>query len=259
MGRISEAFRPPIPEGWQIYVPRLFVQGMHVETHRKQVEAFAHGRAQELSLLAEPTNPHDKNAIKIIGNYKGLFFVSRAELGYVPRDIAEALVKTSLLAVTSARLKYVSVNEGGHAEIEFEIIGPKEHKKAFDAFFETKLRDGPVSDEQKEFAWFFGLKLPKGATFGQAKAELDARTSLLTRDSPEALEDWKAYWSICEELDDADNRRDLYFVKAISRKLLRSALDDLKNEGTTLKQLADDTQLVVDRILVAHPSLERSD
>lgn len=259
MGRVSEAFSPPIPAGWQIYAPRLFVQGLHVEKHRERGEEFARGRAQELFLLAEPTNPHDKNAVKIIGNYKGLFLTSRAELGYVPRDVAEALVKTGLLAVTTARLKYVSVTEDGRTEIEFEVIGPKEHKKAFDGFFEVKLNNGAISDEQKQFAWFFELKLPKGATFGLVQAEIDARTSALLRESPEALKDWEAYWSICEELDDADNRRDLYCVKAISRKILRSALDDLKKEGTTLQQLADDPQLVVDRILATHPNLERAD
>ena len=57
-------------------------------------EAFAYGRAQQLFLLAEPTNPQTKNAVRVIGNYKGLFFASRAELGYVPTDVAEALTET---------------------------------------------------------------------------------------------------------------------------------------------------------------------
>jgi HIRAN domain len=259
MARVSQSFSPPIPTGCQIYAPRLFVQGLHVETHRKPAEQFARGRAQEVVLVAEPANPHDKNAVRVVGNYKGMLLSSRADLGYVPREIAEALVHTGLITVATARLKYVSVAESGRVDIEFEIIGPREHKKSFDAFFAKKLHDGPVSDEQKEFAWFFGLKLPKGATFGQAQTDIDARTTSLSQESPESLKDWEAYWSICEELDDADNRRDVYSVKTISRKILRSAIDELRKNGKTLGQLADDPQLVVDRILADHPQLERAE
>jgi hypothetical protein len=259
MARLSKAFGPPIPTGWQIYAARLFVRGLHVESHRSQGEHFARGRAQELVLVAEPSNPHDKNAVRVIGNFKGLLFSSRAELGYVPRDVAEALVSTGLLPAVGPRLKYLSVGDNGRVDIEFEVIGPREQKKAFDAFFEKKVNDGAVSDEQKEFAWFFGMKLPKGATFGQAKAEIDLRRSSVERETPAALQDWDAYWRICEELDDAENRTDFYSVKSISRKILRSTIDDLKKEGRTIDELADDPQLIVDRVIADHPNLERAD
>lgn len=259
MARVSEAFRPPIPRGWQLYAPRLFVQGLHVERHRSQGERFARGRAQELVLVAEPSNPYDKNAIRILGDFKGLLLSSRVELGYVPQDVAEALVITSLLTAVAPRLKYVSVGDNGCVEIEFDVVGPREHKKAFDAFFAKKLNEGTVSDEQKEFAWFFGIKLPKGATFEQANAEINLRRSSLEHETPAALQDWDAYWRICEELDDAENRKDLYFVKSISRKILRSTIDELKKEGGTIQGLADDPQIIVDRVIADHPNLERAD
>lgn len=259
MARVSEAFRPPIPTGWQVYAAHLFVQGLHVESHRSQGERFARGRAQELVLVAEPSNPHDKNAVRVLGNFKGLLLSSRAELGYVPRDVAEALVSMGLLPAVAPRLKYVSVGDDGRVDIEFDVVGPREQKKAFDAFFEKKLNDGAISDEQKEFAWFFGIKLPKQATFGQANAEINLRRSSLERETPTALQDWDAYWRICEELDDAENRKDLYSVKSISRKILRSTIDELKKEGRTIQELADDPQLIVDRVIADHPNLERAD
>jgi HIRAN domain len=259
MARASETFRPAIPSGCQIYAARLFVQGLHIDAHRSQGERFARGRAQEITLLAEPSNPHDKNAVRVIGTFKGLLLASRAELGYVPKDIAEALVTTALLPSVSPRLKYVSVGDDGRVDIEFDIVGPKEQKKVFDAFFEKKLNDGPATGEQKEFAWFFNIKLPKGATFGQAKSELDLRMSSLQQETPAALLEWEAYWRICEELDDADNRRDLYSVKSISRKILRTTIDTLKKEGKTIPELADDPQVIVDRVITDHPSLERED
>jgi hypothetical protein len=234
------------------------VQGLHVEALRSQGERFARGRAQELVLVAEPSNPHDKNAVRVIGNYKGLLFSSRAELGYVPKDIAEALVITGLLPYVSPRLKYVSVSDDGRVDIEFEMVGPKDKKEAFDAFLERKLSDGPASGEQKEFARFFNIRLPQGSTFGQAKSVIDVRRSLLERETPAALLEWEAYWSICEELDDAENRRD-YSVKSISRKILRSTIDALKKEGKTIHELADDPQLIVDRVIADHPNLERED
>lgn len=259
MARVSEAFRPAIPNGCQIYAARLFVQGLHVEAHRNQGERFARGRAQELVLSAEPSNPHDRNAVRVIGNFKGLLFSSRAELGYVPKDIAEALVTNALLLSVSPRLKFVSVGDDGRVDIEFDIVGPKEQKKTFDAFFEKKLSDGPASGEQKELAWFFSIKLSKGATFGQTKSEIDLRRSSLEREAPASFLEWEAYWRICQELDDAENRRNLYSVKAISRKILRSTIDALKKEGKTIRELADNPQLIVDKVIVDHPSLERED
>lgn len=259
MARVSEAFRPAIPNGCQIYAAGLFVQGLHVEAHRSQGESFARGRAQELVLVAEPSNPHDKNAVRVLGNFKGLLLSSRAELGYVPKDIAEALVATALLPSVSPRLKYVSVGDDGRVDIEFDIVGPKEQKKVFDAYFEKKLTDGPPTAEQKELAWFFNIKLPKGVTFGQAQSEIDLRRSSLEHEAPAALLEWEAYWRICEELDDAENRRDLYSVKSISRKVLRSTIDALKKEGKAMHELADDPQLVVDRVIADHPNLERED
>jgi len=259
MARVSEAFRPAIPSGYQIYATSLFIQGLHDETRRRQGERFARGKAQELVLVADPANSHDKNAVCVIGNFRGLLLTSRVELGYVPKDIAAALVSTALLPSILPRLKYVSVGDDDRVDIEFDIVGSKEHKKVFDAFFEKKLSDGPASGEQKELAWFLNIKLPKVATFGRATSEINLRWSLLEREAPNMLLEWEAYWRICEELDDADNRKDLYSIKSISRKILRSTIDVLKKEGKTIRELAENPQFIVDRLIADHPNLERED
>ncbi len=124
----------------------------------------------------------------------GLLLSSRAELGYVPKDIAEALVTNALLPSVSPRLKFVSGGDDGRVDIEFDIVGPKEQKKTFDAFFEKKLSDRPASGEQRELAWFFSIKLSKRATLGQAKSEIDLRRSSVEREAPASFLEWEALW-----------------------------------------------------------------
>lgn len=256
MSRVSESFDEPIPTGCQIYESRLFVQGFHIEPYRTNGARFARGRKQRLELQGEPSNPKDPNAIVITGIFKGFLLSSKAQLGYVPREVAEGLVQAGLLQMVSARLKYVSLSPKGRIVVEFDIVGPKANRSEYLGYFETKQAEGPPSDEQKEFAWFLGSKLSKGTTYKEAEAQLrTAREQLYAQDSAKAQE-WEAYWRICEELDDAENRKDFYGIKSIRRSILREAVSDLRQSGVAIADLAANPQMVVDKILEQRPELE---
>lgn len=252
------AFKEPIPKGWRIYAGGLEARGVHVEPHRSAVARFADGSEQRLSLEAEPDNPHDKNAVKVIGHFKKWATTSAVMLGHVPREIAEALAATHLLPDVAPRLTFVRVREGQTPTVQFDLLIPKEKKQALDKFHEDKLVNGPISAQQKECGSFFGLKLPRGAKFGEAQAVIDAHLNTVRADAPDRLAAWEAYWRICEAFDDPAERRE-YSIKAVSRKLMNEAIDSLKAEGMTLVALADEIDLIVERLIETHPDLEREE
>lgn len=252
------AFKDPIPKGWRIYAGGLEVRGVHVEPQRGAVARFADGSEQRLSLEAEPDNPHDKNAIKVIGHFRKWATTSAVVLGHVPREIAEAVVATRLLPDVTPRLTFVRVREGWAPTVQFDLLIPKEKKQVLDNFHEDKLVNGPVTVQQKEYASFFGLKLPRGTKFGEARDLIDKHQSAVRQDAPQRLTEWEAYWRICEVFDDPTERRE-YSTKAVSRKLMNEAIDSLKAEGMTLVALADEIDVIVDRLFETHPELERED
>jgi len=92
----------PIPTGFRIYEERLEVLG--VQRRRADALAFCHGRGQSLAFVLEPSNPHDANAIRIDGAWKGWLFSKQKQLGYVPREIAARLAETGLAATVRPRL-----------------------------------------------------------------------------------------------------------------------------------------------------------
>src|SRR5438105_3118824 len=66
---VSLRFLPPIPDGMGILEGDLEVAGV---THRiENAVAFAKRQDQCLELVRDPDNPHDPNAIKVIGVSRG--------------------------------------------------------------------------------------------------------------------------------------------------------------------------------------------
>lgn len=94
--------------------------------------AFARCQQQYLELEREPDNPHDPNAIKVIGVSKGLFGWKRHFLGYVPRETAEQIAEEGLSSVIVPRLK--NIWAGGYVRdviyIRFDVLKPKPAKPA---------------------------------------------------------------------------------------------------------------------------------
>src|SRR6266508_6942023 len=80
-----------IPEGFQIFEERLEVAG--VGFRKENAVAFANAKEGWLELEREFGNEHDPNAIKVIGCSKGCFETKRRFIGYVPREVAQAIVQ----------------------------------------------------------------------------------------------------------------------------------------------------------------------
>jgi hypothetical protein len=131
-------FYPDIPEGMSIFFADEEVAG--VQHRLSNVRAFASGRHHALRLEREPNNPHDPNAIKVIGIYKGWFFTHRVHIGYVPAEIAEEIAERNLFSQIQPLLK--NIWWGGYVRdyivVRFDILGPKPPKEPREA--KSKVR-----------------------------------------------------------------------------------------------------------------------
>lgn len=117
-------FEPPIPDGMRIMEGHIEVAGI---PHRMaNAVAFARRAQQYLELEREPNNPHDPNAIKVIGVSKGWFFWRRHFLGYVPRETAAIIAENRLWGRIKPRLR--SIWAGGYVKdtvyVNFDILEP---------------------------------------------------------------------------------------------------------------------------------------
>ena len=118
-------FLPDIPEGMRIFLADEEVAG--VQHRLSNARAFARGRNQELRFEREPGNPHDPNAIKIIGIYKGWFFAHSVHIGYVPAEVANVIAERGMFSLIRPRLK--NIWWGGYIRdyivVRFDILEPK--------------------------------------------------------------------------------------------------------------------------------------
>ncbi|MCR9282635.1 MAG: hypothetical protein NXH99_13150 [Rhodobacteraceae bacterium] len=100
--------------------------GVALEGRKASAAAFCKATGQTLTLAPEPTNKHDRNAIKIFGEWKGWFRRKREFLGYIPAETAAALAQAGVVKHVRPRLLKTYLGSDGFVEIEFQIIGPKE-------------------------------------------------------------------------------------------------------------------------------------
>lgn len=237
-------YLPPIPQGYQIYKRMLYVAGI---TYRKEdASLFIRGSRQALEFELEPNNPKDKNAIKLIG----VTPTARYFVGYVPKEISKALIKTGLLDKVEPRLDRTYHGIKDYVEIRFQIIGLKENKKQFDAFLKNK----PADAGQKLFYKFFELPIPKGLTTEQATKNINEYREKIIAQNPSQHDEYIAYLNILEEFDDKEFRSS-YEVKKTSMAVLNEVLYQLKQEGNTYANL--DIEDVVDRVIKLKPELGR--
>ena len=239
-------FLPPIPKGFQIFASRLSVAG--IQYRRDDALRFANDSDQTVALERDSDNPHDPNALKVIGVGREM----RRVIGYVPREAAEQIVGSGLADVVQARLERIWCGGDGYVDITFQIIGPKDKKAQFYDFLKGK----PADPLQKEFLKFFGLPIPRGLSAGQAEPIIAEQRKRLEAEDKAMLDEWDAYVDICDEFDDADFR-DTYDLKKVSRTLLKEALEDLKGSGATMRSLADDIEKVVEKLIALKPDIEK--
>jgi|TARA_R110000737_G_scaffold92536_1_gene125492 hypothetical protein len=181
----SKKFLPPIPDGYQIFEKSLEVAGV---THReKACERFARGQQQSLRLEPEPSNRHDKSAIRIIGVWIDSSGKEQSTLvGYVDRDVAKILTQNGYVPSVLPRLISIFPTESTYEDnpdytwvgISYQILGPKGGLKdyAYHAFTQggqtrklpnrrsrasSKAKVRKTDDDEEEMStlgciWYFG-------------------------------------------------------------------------------------------------------
>lgn len=121
-------FDPSRPDGVQIFVPAMQPAGAYYQNY-PDARKFVRGRRLALELKRDPGNPHDSNAIKIIGVVRGLIFKRRYHIGYLPADIARKIVQGGFWPNVGADLR--TVQWGEYTTVEFDLYGPAGQKKQF--------------------------------------------------------------------------------------------------------------------------------
>jgi len=239
----GKSFLPPMPTGYQIFAKNLPVAGIQ---HRKdEALKFARSSNQELSLQREPSNEFDSNAIKLIG----LSGSNRYFIGYLPKELSAQIIDTGMFENIKARLGRIYISNNDFVDIQYQVIGPKVHKKKFDDF----LSNQPADSSQKDYFKFFALPLPKGLTSGQAEQTISEH---MKSSKPEEHDEWIGYTNILEEFDDKNFRED-YDLKKVGNTVLMEAINQLNAQGKTYKYLSDNIDEVAEKVIELKPDLEK--
>lgn len=121
--------RIPIPAGYQIYEERLAVAG--VGHHKKAAARFIAGQDWTLEFEREMNNPHDPNAIRIVGCSRKGERWARYHVGYVDRDLAARIIGGNYWGLLQPRLLHTYMSDAGFVEIGYQIVGPKDRHSAY--------------------------------------------------------------------------------------------------------------------------------
>lgn len=242
----SQNFTPDSPPDSSVYQTTL-VSGIFFR--KSDVRGFFEGSDHRLEFEREPSNKHDKNAIKVIGiSSQKRFFI-----GYVPKEYATQIVDASLDGIVHPRLRRIFCNSQDFYEVRFEIVGPSNLKKQY----QEALNNKPADFYQKTYYKFFKITIPAKLTYSQAKKFISEHEKKMQDERPSELEEYEAYVNIFEEFEYYDFRK-TFEIKKPTRKLLMDALDSLVNEGHNYKQLNIDIDFVCDRLRLMNKKLDMS-
>ena len=84
-------FRQSQPVGSKLLVGDCEIAGTSHDPQRRAMKKFARGRYRKIELIHDPHNRFDRNAIIVIGVWKGWIFRHRRQIGFVPAHIAKML------------------------------------------------------------------------------------------------------------------------------------------------------------------------
>ena len=146
----------------------------------------------------------------------------------------------------------ISLKDMNQSKARYEV-----NKLLQDPEKSEKWRNRPATVMQKEFYKFFGLKVPQGLTHEIAKKDINEYREKLNDEDETSMDEWDAFEDIYDEINDPDFRDD-YELKSINISLYRLAIANLQNEGKTLKELSDDVDIVIDKIMEIKPEIKKA-
>ena len=253
---IKLKFSPPIPDGFENFSS---VSVVGIQQKKKTALKFARNRNQSLELEREPDNKQDPNAIKVVGRSKGLIFGDQASIGYVPRELASCIVEGGFWGSVEPRLQRIYIGDDEYIEVEFQLLGPREEKKAFNNLLQEvvdrKFEGRPATVWQKEFYRMFDLTMPKELTYLAARHFIHEKSAEIGKEDQSAIRAWECYGDIVKELLHPQTR-ETYNINAVSITRLRSAVIALLDEGNSFEAMHRNIETVVDKLVELHPNLE---
>jgi hypothetical protein len=120
-----ESFPADVPDGQSVFMSTIEVSGIFFR--KQNANKFIDGINHCLEFEKEPTNEHDKNAIKIIGVSNNL----RYFIGYLPKEISLHIAEKNLFELVTPSLSSIRRSRDGYIEVIFRIIGPKKLRPEF--------------------------------------------------------------------------------------------------------------------------------
>lgn len=118
------------PDGFQIFENQSEVAGVHY--HKDDAIAFILGKYHRLEWEREPNNPHDANAIKIIGVAESAFGEERWHIGYVRSDVAAHIVTGGWFESMMPEAVYLTISDDYEfVHVHYIILGPQGQKKQY--------------------------------------------------------------------------------------------------------------------------------
>lgn len=133
---IKKTYRDQIPDGYRIFVNMTYVAG--IKNYINAALYYAFCRAHRIEFERNALNPHDSNAIMVNGIGDGQKFF----LGYVKRDVAQAIAEADVFDRLRPRLMTIFVSKDReYVEVKFQILGPKSEWKKFETIADQLLRN----------------------------------------------------------------------------------------------------------------------
>lgn len=117
------------PDTHRIYEERLSIAGVH--HYRDDAASFCRSREKSIYLQLDAANAYDKNAIKIMGRWKGFWGIKIKIIGYVDAVTAAKIAALNLQNEIFPRLLKTYVGHDDYVEILYQIVGPKDRYKEY--------------------------------------------------------------------------------------------------------------------------------
>lgn len=236
-------FSPPYPQDYVTYETSV-VAG--VKFRLDDALSFANGTNLSIVLERELDNKFDKHAIKVIGITSGSYYF----VGYIPKDLADQIVRSKLENFIEARLNRIYVGEAKYVDIRFNIIGPSIYKKKFVDFKNNKS----LTSEQKDGFKFFKILIPKGMKRDEANRFLIKHEKKLKEEDYDQYIEYNSFNNIHDEYLDR-YARECHLIKKPKRAEVNAVLDALVTTGYKYKYLSDNIDRVTDMLKTFNPSL----
>ncbi len=115
-------------------------------------------------------------------------------------------------------------------------------------------KNRPITQIQKEFFKFFGIKINRNMTSIQAKKEIDEY--MKDEHNNNNIDEWIAFEEIIKELSDKEILLE-FEIKKPNISLIKSAIERLKEEGKSYQEIGEDIDLIVDEIIKIKPDIRK--